>query len=187
MSRIHWHADWLSVEGALERVLRRTRPLGAERVPALTALGRTLAEEIRASADHPPWDASAMDGYAVRAADVVGASAHRPVPLMVIEEVPAGGLPERNLGPGQATRVMTGAPVPLGADSVIRVEHTAGWATRTDGTGWAGVGETVAITSDADAGKNVRRRGEDVREGEIVVPRGRVLRAAEIGASVTQS
>lgn len=178
MSARHpWRADWLTVEEALERVLAGVRPLSTERVPTLAALGRTIAETITAPFDHPPWDNAGMDGYAVRAEDVAGATPHRPATLEVIEEVAAGGVPSRSIGPGQATRVMTGAPVPEGADSVIRIEHTAGWAADGELDG-----RRVVITSDADAGRNIRRRGEDVRRGDTVVPRGRVLRAGEIGA-----
>ncbi|MFO7259899.1 MAG: molybdopterin molybdotransferase MoeA [bacterium] len=165
-------ADWLSVREALERVLGAVAPLGAERIPVAEAAGRTLAEDIVSPLDHPPWDNSAMDGYAVRAADVRGASRDAPVVLEVIESVPAGAFPGRRVGPGQAIRVMTGAPVPEGADSVVRVEDTETLP---------GAPERVAVFDDRDAGRNIRRRAEDLRAGTVVLRAGRVLRPGEVG------
>jgi len=161
---------WLSVREAVERILAAVAPLGVECVPLLEAFGRTLAEPAVSPVDHPPWDNSAMDGYAVRAADVRGARPDAPVVLEVIEAVPAGGFPTRAVGAGQAVRLMTGAPLPEGADSVVRLEHTAP----------AGPGR-VAVRDDADAGRNVRPRGEDLRRGAVVVEAGRVLRPGELG------
>ncbi|HEX6940833.1 MAG TPA: gephyrin-like molybdotransferase Glp [Longimicrobiales bacterium] len=210
-----WHtdtADWLSVPDAIERILAAVRPLPAETVPLPDALGRTLAEPAVSPIDQPPWDNSAMDGFAVRGADVQGATREAPVRLTVVDDIPAGGFPARPIGPGEAARIMTGAPVPEGADSVIRVEHTSAWpgperdgappraapapvrpaprpADRTaaarpaepaaDAAG--GVGTTLLVFSDADAGRNIRRRGEDVRAGTRVLEPGCVLGPAEIG------
>src|SRR5690625_2712386 len=95
--------DWLSIPEALERILAAFTPLEAEHVATLEALGRVLAENVTSPVDQPPWDNSAMDGFAVRAEDVLGASESSPVTLTVIEEIPAGGFPTRPVGPGEAT------------------------------------------------------------------------------------
>jgi molybdopterin molybdotransferase len=163
-------ADWLSVHDALARILARVRPTGVEVVPLRDAGGRTLAEDVPSPVDQPPWDNSGMDGYAVRAADVRGATQSQPAVLHVIETVPAGGVPHLTVATGQATRIMTGAPVPEGADGVIRDEHVAA---RADGT--------IAILDDADAGRNIRPRGEDVRAGVRALEAGRLLRPGEVG------
>lgn len=166
-------ADWVSVHEACARILARVQPLPPERVALIDALGRTVAAEIRSPIDQPPWDNSAMDGFAARAQDVRGAARDQPVALRVVERIPAGGFPSRAVGPGEATEIMTGAPIPEGADCVIRIEHTASTA---DG---------VAVVNDLDAGRNIRRRGEDVRAGAVVIEQGRALRASEIGLLAT--
>ncbi len=171
-------ADWLTAHEALERILATLRPLPPERVPLADALGRVLAEPIVSPVDQPPWTNSGMDGYACRSDDVAGASAENPRVLHVIEEVPAGAFPSRPIAAGEAVRLMTGAPVPEGADTVVRLEHTE---PRAEGR--------VAVLRDWDAGRNLRERGEDLRAGETVLGPGRVLRPAEIGvlASVGRS
>lgn len=155
----------LSVEEALERILATVRVLESERVPLLEALGRVLAEEVTADRDIPPLPNSAMDGYAVRAADV----AQVPARLRVIAEAPAGHLCPMEVGPGTAVRIMTGAPIPVGADTVVPFEHT-----HPDG-------EWVEILRETPPGANVREAGEDVRAGQVVLTPGRVLRPQEIG------
>jgi molybdopterin molybdotransferase len=170
-------ADWLTGPEALQAILRGVRSLGMEERPLLDALGSVLAEDVAAPVDLPPWDNSAMDGFAVRAADVRGASAESPRVLRVVDDVAAGHFASRAVGPGEAIRIMTGAPVPEGADSVVRVEHT-------DGGSAIGTAEgAVAIRADADAGKNVRPRGEDVRAGDVVLYAGDVLRAPELAVA----
>jgi molybdopterin molybdotransferase len=171
--------DWLTIGAAVERILAAVAPLPGERVPLVEALGRTLAEAVTSPIDQPPWDNSAMDGYAVLASSIAGATEAEPVALAVIEEVPAGAFPSLSVGPGQAIKVMTGAPIPTGADTVVRVEHTDAWGAGAAERG--GVGGTVLIRSDGDARRNIRRRGEDLRVGGPVVAAGRVLRPAEIG------
>jgi molybdopterin molybdotransferase len=158
-----------SVREALDRILSDIRPLAVERIPLRSALGRVLAEDVRSPIDHPPWDNSSMDGYAVRASDVGGASAESPVRLRVLETVRAGQQPARTLESHTAIRVMTGAPVPEGCDSVIRVEDTDG-----------GV-DQVEIRDARDAGRNLRPRGEDLRVGQIAVDRGTPIEAAQLG------
>jgi molybdopterin molybdotransferase len=168
--------DWLAPGEALDRVLSGVEPLGFEELPLLECLGGVLAEEVVAPLDLPPWDNSAMDGFAVRGADVAGASADAPRRLRVVGEISAGRLPERGVGAGEALRISTGAPLPPGADTVVRVEHTAGGD---GGVGW------VEVRSDADAGRNVRPRGEDVRSGERVLAAGSVLRPGAIALAAS--
>jgi molybdopterin molybdotransferase len=172
-------ADWVSVREAREIILRELSPLPPERIDLLDALGHVLAEEVVSPIDLPLWDNSAMDGFAVRSADVRGASAEAPRVLRVVDDVPAGAFPSRPVGAGEAIRIMTGAPVPEGADGVVRVEHTDG------GTGIGTPEGRVRILSDADAGRNVRALGEDLRRGQVVLRSGTVLRAAELGVAAS--
>lgn len=155
----------LAVEEARERILSVVHPLEPERVPILEACDRVLAEEIVADRDIPPLANSAMDGYAVQGADV----SHAPARLQVIGEVAAGHLAEMAVRPGTAIRIMTGAPIPPGADTVVRFEDTV-----TDG-------ETVEVQVAYQPGKNVRPAGEDISAGQIVMTAGKVLRPQEIG------
>jgi molybdopterin molybdotransferase len=163
-------AHWLLLEEALRVMLEHVTSLEAEQVGLDDAVGRTLAEPVISPVDQPSWDNSAMDGFAVHAADIRGASAERPVELRVVDDVRAGGVPSRPVQRGEATRIMTGAPVPQGADGVVRLEHT-----REAGA------DRVAVQSGGDAGRNIRLRGEDLRAGESVFAAGRLLRPAEIG------
>ena len=169
----HRTPDWLSVREAVERGLAAVEPLESESVPLEEALGRVLAEHVASPIDQPPWDNSAMDGYAARAEDIRGASDDAPVRLTVVDDIPAGGFPSRALGPGEAARIMTGAPTPEGADSVVRVEHTD-----------AGT-EVVAVRRDRDAGSNIRRRGEDLRAGERALGAGLAIGPAAMGVLAT--
>jgi molybdopterin molybdotransferase len=145
--------------------------------PLREALGLVIAEDVRAPLDLPPWDNASMDGYAVRADDVSGATPEAPRTLTVVATIAAGARPTRGIARGEAMRIMTGAPVPPGADSIVRVEDTD-----------AGVG-MVRITSDRDAGRNIRPRGEDVAINTIVVAAGTALHPAHLGvlASVGRS
>jgi molybdopterin molybdotransferase len=159
----------LSVDEALDRILARVRPLAPISMDLLDALGATLAEDVVADRDVPPFRNSAMDGYAVRAADVGTA----PVTLRVIGEIAAGSVPAGTIRAGEAMRIMTGAPLPDGSDTIVRVEDTDN---RTD---------TVTITAATKPGTSVRAAGEDLRRGETVLRTGTVLRAAEIGVLAT--
>ncbi|HYK63862.1 MAG TPA: gephyrin-like molybdotransferase Glp [Patescibacteria group bacterium] len=167
----------ISADQALQIVLESVAPLGVERVAILGALGRVLAEEIRSPRDIPGFDNSAMDGYAVRAADLAGASESKPVKLAVVETVGAGQLPTRRIGAGQTTRTMTGAPLAEGADAIVPVERTRG------------NGDTVEFLATAEAGAFVRPRGEDLRAGELVMSAGKALTPADLGmlASVNRA
>ena len=174
-----YKADWLEPRAAAERVVGSVDCLPSERSPLLAARGRVLAEAITSRIDLPRWTNSAMDGFAVRSADIIGASRENPAVLEVLEDVPAGSFPTRPVTTGKATRVMTGAPVPDGADTVIRVEHTDGGAN--PGTFEA----SVAIFDAHDSGKNLRRRGEDIRAGATALPAGSLLTPAAIGVAAS--
>jgi len=168
----------ISADHALTIVLDNVTPLGVERVPVLAAGGRVLAEEIRSSRDIPGFDNSAMDGYAVRAADVARAGESTPVRLAVIETLGAGTMPSRRVEAGQATRTMTGAPIAPGADAIVPVERTRA------------VGDTVVeVLAPAERGAFVRPRGEDLRSNELVLSSGRTITAADLGmlASLNRS
>ncbi len=166
----------ITVEEALEAVLARFRPLEAEEVPLLQAFDRVLAEDIVAGEDIPPFENSAMDGYAVRGEEVAGARRDAPVRLRVIGEVAAGMPATIPVEPGTAVRIMTGAPMPPGADTVVPFEQTdeAGPAEARE-PGW------VRVLSPVAPGSNVRAAGEDVRRGERVLERGTRLRPQEVG------
>src|SRR5438132_1020453 len=138
---------------AARLILQHVAPLPAARRPLREALDLVLAEDVTSPIDLPGWDNSAMDGYAVRAPDVAPASPERKVTLAVIETVPAGRFPTRPLGPGQATRIFTGAPLPTGADTVVRQEDTE-----------AAEGSSVTVVAGRDARKNVRYPGEAIRQ-----------------------
>lgn len=159
----------LSVTDASARILANIGPLAVERVPLLDAVGRVLATSATAPYTLPHWDNSAMDGYAVRAADIAGAGLESPVTLRVLETIAAGGFATVPVGPGEASRIMTGAPLPEGADSVVRVEDTD-----------AGTPQ-VSIRLARDARKNIRPRGEDFVEGEVVIEAGSPVGPAQIG------
>jgi len=162
---------------AARLILEHIAPLPAVRRSLREALDLVLAEDVASPIDLPPWDNSAMDGYAARSGDVAGASPERKVVLAVVESVAAGQFPARPIGPGQATRIFTGAPLPAGADTVVRQEDTEG-----------GGPDRVTVVTGRDARKNVRYRGEDIRKGEIVLPAGTPLGPAQLGvlASIAQ-
>jgi molybdopterin molybdotransferase len=159
----------LAAADAARRILDDVRRQPALRVPLDDALGSVLAEDAVSPLDIPAWTNSAMDGYAARGEDVRGASAERPVRLRVVEELPAGSFPTRALGPGEVARIFTGAPLPEGADTVVRQEDTDQGA------------ETVTIVRDRDVGVNIRRVGEDIRRGTTVLTAGTALEPAALG------
>ncbi|HZI10860.1 MAG TPA: molybdopterin molybdotransferase MoeA, partial [Myxococcus sp.] len=161
----------LPVEEARAQVLELASPLSAEWVPLEDALGRTLAEDVTARRTLPPWDNSAMDGYAVRSADLSGAAA--PVRLAVLETLYAGTSPRQEVRPGTCARIMTGAPLPPGADAVVMRERTRPVP---DG----GV-DQVEILEPVGPGTFVRPRGEDAKEGQVLLPRGTPLGIPELG------
>ena len=169
---------FLSVDEARERILAAVAPLPPTLVGLAEAHGLVTAENVASRVDVPGFDNSAFDGYALRAADVAGAGADAAASLHVVDEVAAGRPAEVRIETGTAARIMTGAPIPPGADAVLPFEDT-------DGVDWArrsGVGNgQVQVLEAAEAGENIRRRGGDVMAGDVVAPKGRVLDAAHIG------
>lgn len=167
----------IPVDEALNKILSNAYPLGSEKVSILDALGRVMSENIQANRNNPPLDNSAMDGYALKYEDVQKASSNDPVRLEVIEDLPAGFISKKKLEKGKAIRIMTGAPIPKGADTVIPIEETK----KEDGS--------VLIFKAVGLGENIRKSGEDVKKGDRVISKGDVIRPAEVGmlASVGRS
>ncbi len=157
----------LSPAEAARTILSSVGPEAVEHVPLIDSLGRILASDIVSPIDIPQRDNSAMDGYAVRSEDVRG---NCPVELHVIDEVPAGAVPDKPIGKGQCSRIFTGAPIPTGADGVTRQEY----ATRISDT-------VVRIDKDSDASGNIRPAGEDLRRGAVVMSSGTELKPAHLG------
>ncbi len=157
----------LTLPEAFEKLLDAVKPLEAVSLPLPEVLGLTLAEAVAATADSPPFDKALMDGFAVRTTDVVNGF----VPLKVIEVVTAGRVPSKSVGVGEATQIMTGAPIPEGADLVVKIEETL---PDVDG---------VRITTKATTpGTNILRRGTSVRAGDVVLKVGLTLNGSRIGA-----
>ncbi len=187
----------ISVEEARERILSSFSVLPAGRRPLLEALGQVLAEDIVSDIDVPPRDNSAMDGYAVRADDTRGASESSPVSLKVIGEVAAGYESDREVTPGTAIRIMTGAPVPAGADAVVQFEDTdegrpprlvhrmgvesGGRPSAREGKARVAEGGEVKVYKLAPVGLNIREAGEDLKRGQLVFTKGTVIRPSEAG------
>ena len=159
----------LSLEEALDCVLRHCVPLDCESVSLEAADGRVLAEDIAAQESIPPFPRSPYDGYALRAADTLGSSREHGVVLRIVEEIPAGHAPRKRLAQGQAAKILTGAPIPEGADAVVKFEDT-------DFTE-----ETVTVFAPCRSGENIVPAGEDIRAGEVVMKKGTVLDAALLG------
>jgi len=159
----------LKVNEAIELILAEIKPLGTETVDISEAAGRVMAEDVITERGNPPWDNSAMDGYALQSADVAGASEGSPTVLKVLYDLPAGGVPKGPVGPGQAVRIMTGAPTPEGADAVVMVERTR-----------KGADNRVEILAPAKRGANIRKKGEDFAAGDMVISTGALIRPAEI-------
>ncbi len=173
----HHNESMLSVEEALERILSFFHVLEPEEKPILEALGQVLAEDAVSRYDIPPLDNSAMDGYAVQASSVVGASEGSPVTLRVVGSVAAGELPHDEVTPGTAVRIMTGAPVPRGADAIVPFEDTDEIARRNSGQSLSEIG----INLEVRVGAEIRPAGQDVRKSQLVLEKGAVLRPSEIG------
>jgi len=159
----------ISVEKALKTILVNFQPLGAEKINILDARKRIIGEDVFAPNNIPSADNSAMDGYAVRCTETKGATQEKPLQFKIIEDIPAGKVARKKIKQGEAARIMTGAVIPEGADSVIRQEDT-----KKDG-------KTVIIYTSVKKGENIRFAGEDVRKGELVVKKGCSLRPADIG------
>jgi len=175
----------ISVEEALEKILGYVRVLEPEEKPILSCLGQVLAEDVYSTIDIPPLDNSAMDGFAVRAEDTYGVSKSSPKVFPVIGEVAAGSMPLAEVKSGTVIRIMTGAPLPKGADAVVQFEDT-------DEVTWKlphGNSSQIGILRQVEKGLNVRPRGEDIAKGTLILKKGTVLRPSEIGvlASVGHS
>jgi molybdopterin molybdotransferase len=163
-----------TVQQALEWLDAQTRPLSAETIPLQAACGRVLAASIVSDVDVPGFDRATMDGYAVVADSTEGASAYSRLPLTVIGDAMPGRGFEGSVSPGEAVRVMTGAPMPRGADAVLPAE----WIETEDSDGgWVRVGALAAVSPE----KNVGRRGEDIVRGTTVLEAGRILRPQDLG------
>jgi molybdopterin molybdotransferase len=162
--------EYLSVMNAQKCILESVKKLDVESVRLERSLGRVLAEEVRANRDQPPYDVSAMDGYAVRSADLANVSAT----LAIIEDIKAGDMPRKTVQAGQCARIMTGAPVPQGADAVIRVEDTL-----------AVSNNSVQINRAVQPGNDIRRLGENMCNGEVVLVAGTEITPGVIGILAT--
>jgi molybdopterin molybdotransferase len=163
----------ISLADAQARVLSTVAPLPPVKLPLSEALGLALSAPLVANEPVPPFDNTAMDGYAIQAGDTTGTSAEAPVRLVVVDELPAGKAPSVPVGPGQAIRIMTGAPIPPGADAIVMVEDTA-----IDGDG-------VLIGRAARPGDHIRHAGGDLLPGATVFPAGTVLGAAHLGVAAS--
>jgi len=169
-----------TVTQAQDIILQHVQRLDAESVSIERALGRVLAEDVISNRNHPPYDVSAMDGYAIRFADVKGATKDSPVTLNVVDDIRAGTAPKCPVCAGEASMIMTGAPVPEGADAVIRVEDTSrrshkGRHSKQEHP------EAVDIWAEVPSGNNIRLMGENLELGAIVLNEGAVIRPAEVG------
>ena len=162
--------EYLSVTDAQKCILHAVKTLGTEPVRLEQSLLRVLAEDVRANRDLPPYDVSAMDGYALRSSDLV----YIPATLAIIEDIKAGDMPSRTIQPGQCSRIMTGAPIPQGADAVIRVEDTQLVSD-----------QKVQINVAVRPGNDIRLRGEGMRDGEVVLTAGTEITPGVIGVLAT--
>lgn len=159
----------ISVNQALDEILEVVKPLAGERVSLFEASGRVLAEDILSRRDVPPFTNSAMDGYALRHEDIIDATEDSPITLQVLEVIQAGRVPAKEIRAGTASKIMTGAIFPNGANAVVKVEDTSER------------NRSVLIKTHASKGSNIRNSGEDIRSGQTILKRSRVLLPADIG------
>ncbi len=169
----------LTVEEALQKILAEVNVLEEETVPIMEALGQVLAEDIVSNINVPPLDNSAMDGFAVRSEDTRGASEKTPITLKVTDRVLAGGIPKKEVVPGTAIRIMTGAPIPSSADSVVQFEDTDDQKNK-DASSNQRPGQ-VSIFAETKPGQNIRLAGEDIAQGKTTLKKGTVIRPQEMG------
>ncbi|WP_203135367.1 molybdopterin molybdotransferase MoeA [Microbacterium sp. JZ31] len=165
-----------TVEEHLADVLAAIAPTGAITLSLAAAAGLTCAEPVRARVDVPVFDNSAMDGFAVRAADVAAASPDAPVTLRVVADLPAGSPEDPALGEGEAARIMTGSPVPSDADAIVPFEDTAGGLADS-------LGDIAVLRAPRGPGAHIRRRGEDLHAGDVVIPSGTELGPLQLSAA----
>ena len=169
--------DLLNVDAALAQILEDIQPLDAESVALAESLERVIAEDIISPLDLPPFDNSAMDGYAIRHEDCADASRDNPAAFAVTQDIRAGDAPQGDLEPGQAARIMTGAPIPSGCTAVAPVEDTDDQWRRDDSQPPA----CVHVFSQYGFGANIRRAGENIAVGQTVLRKGALIRPAEMG------
>lgn len=167
--RMRGFTHYTRLADAIKIVLSKTRPLRPEIVTFNRATGRVLAEDIFSKLNVPPFNRSAVDGYAVRAKDIFGANAQRPVKLHIVGSVAIGSTTRLGIKDGETAKIMTGAMIPKGADAVVMVENTKV------------TGKDIEIFASVTPGKNVSALGEDVRAGDLALKRGQALRPQDIG------
>lgn len=163
----------IKFNAALKTILASVEIIGSENVRLRDCSGRVLAEDIYADCAIPGFDNSAMDGFAINSSDTLSAAKNKAKALEVIEEIKAGDIPKKILRRNQASRIMTGAPIPQGADSVIMVEHTKKIQNKPK--------ELIKIYRQVRPGENIRRKAEDIRKGELIISKGTQLNAACVG------
>ncbi len=168
----------LNVDSALANILSDVKRLRPESVSLIDALDRVIADDIASPINLPPFDNSAMDGYAICHEDSSGANPDNPVALSVVMDIPAGSAPQTALTPGNAARIMTGAPTPPGATAVIAVEDTDDNWNRGE---QSAPPARVSILKRAQRGENIRQAGENIAQGETIMPAGTLIRPAELG------
>ncbi len=176
MSNTHIDNELIRVEEALRAILANIDPIETEQIPLPDALNRILAETIYSEINVPPFINSAMDGYAVLAKDTQNASPTNPITLKVVDNIPAGATPTAPLTPGTAARIMTGAPVPEGADAVIRFEETSEHIDTNQVSS-----DEVLIYHSVSTEDNVRKIGEDIQTGQAVLEQGHKIRPQDVG------
>ncbi|WP_420627864.1 gephyrin-like molybdotransferase Glp [Candidatus Leptofilum sp.] len=171
------NAEYLTVKEALTAVLAGVSVLPAEQVPLLNALGRVLAEDVTAQDSLPPFANSSMDGYALVAADLAGATKENPAALQVVGDVAAGAVLDVMVEPGTAVRIMTGAPMPPGADAVVPVEDTnEAWRDQE-----RSLPTQIQVIRSVKQGDYIRHPGEDIEAGQTILQKGHILRPQEVG------
>lgn len=164
----------LSCQEATSLLLQAVVPVQAQTIPLSQCAGRILFDDVKALCNVPLFDRSPYDGYALRAADTQGASLAHPVSLRIVEEVPAGSVPTKAVTAGTAVKILTGAPLPAGADAITKFEDTVFTP------------QTVTLYAPLSPGDNVIRAGEDTKEGQLLIPRGSVLDAGAAGTLAAQ-
>jgi len=173
IKKSHYHADMLSVEEARENILSKFSKLENEKTPINKSLGSVISEDIFSEIDVPPWNNSAMDGYAVIKNDLLNASEENLIFLKVVEEIAAGQIPNKTLINGETSRIMTGAPIPQNADAVVPFEDTNELERKSL--------KKIGIKINVDHFENIRKKSEDIKKGSIVLKKGTIITAASIG------
>jgi len=169
----HYHADMLSVEDAREKILSKFEILNPTQINILDSVGSIVSEDIISEINVPPLDNSAMDGYAVIKDDLINADDENIIYLDVIEEIPAGTIPKLSLSPGQASRIMTGAPIPSGSDAVVPFEDT----NELENNDKSKIGIKISVKNL----ENIRKKSEDIKKGSIIIKKGSLITSATIG------